>query len=321
MTTSTENINEIVTNLENKLGRKFSTKRRKIMEFIASENYKGRGITVKQLRISFKYTRDYAEKIIQDLKSRKVLTPTSIRKGHLKSYFLTNMQDYIPLVDDFKNSSTGSSTKQVEEREDIFVMLFKELSNNKGLFHNFRLQTNLVDIEDYNRLSLIGECKWEIKSASNKAKVREIRLSTFRTARLQVSPNGTVEIYISSSRDPYDLHYDTGLSEFMVDLGKIEGMFQSELNLSQPLDHFYEWNLIRLDYNYDIVGLNLAYGTNRNGVLQVKHLSGLYQFYIKQLPEKGLVLRLEKHFSFYKPFPTVKEFESNLCSFNPKLSI
>ena len=83
------------------------------------------------------------------------------------------------------------------------MTLCKAITNHPGGFHDIRLQTRLICKGDYDRLVLYGQSRWFIKSDRNKAKVKEIRLSPFRTAKLQVSPNGTVEIYIGASRKPY----------------------------------------------------------------------------------------------------------------------
>ncbi len=114
------------------------------------------------------------------------------------------------------------------------------------------------------------------------------------------------------SRKPYTLYKDIGLSEFMADLGKIEAVFHADLSISNPLEHFSNWCIIKLDYNYDIKNLKASYLTNSKGKLQVKNLSGLYQYYVKQLPTEGAVLRLENRLSFPKPYPTVNEFMNNV---------
>ena len=74
---------------------------------------------------------------------------------------------------------------------------------------------------------------------------------------LQVSPNGTVEIYIACSKHPYDLHHDIGLSEFFADMGKIDFILEGEFGFSYPVEHFYEWHIVRVDYNYDIEKIDL----------------------------------------------------------------
>ena len=134
----------------------------------------------------------------------------------------------------------------------------------------------------------------------------KFRLSQFRPANFQVTPNGTVEIYLGASRNPYDLKHDIGLSEFFVDLGEIVDIFQLEMRHSS-LEPFYNWHIVRLDYNYDIEGVDLHFLSSGTSILQVRHLSHLYQFYTKRLPHKGLILRLEERFSFAKPYKTLKE--------------
>jgi hypothetical protein len=310
---SNNNIEEIISDLESRLNIKFKNKQREVIEYIATLNFKKVGVTVKKLMSQFNYTIHYAEKVIHELKSNGILISGGIRAGHMLSYFLTNMQDYIPLPEnpaDKENSSNPKNSYDIDQ--DMIMSLCKAITNHPGGFHDIRLQTRLNYNEDYNRLELNGQSRWSIKTDRNKAKVKEIRLSPFRTAKLQVYPNGTVEIYIGASRNPYTLYKEIGLSEFMVDLGKVEAIFHADLNISNPMEHFFEWYIIRLDYNFDIKNLEVSYLTNSKGKLQVKDLSGLYQFYIKQLPTEGAVLRLENRLAFPKPYPTVNELMNSL---------
>lgn len=312
MVVSTETLKEIIINLQSTLDIKFSNKQREIIEFIAKDNYSGRGITVKHLETQFSYTKHYAEKVITELKSRKIIIPTSVRKGHMKTYFLTNMQDYIRIPEYDGKANSSYQMKNYDIHQDLIMTLLKAITNNPGGFHDIRLQTRLNYNGDYDRLALDGQSRWSLKCDRNKAKVKEVRLSPFRTARLQVSPNGTVEIYIGASRNPYTLYKEIGLSELMADLGKIESIFHADLNTSNPLEYFLDWWIIRLDYNYDVKNLKASYISESRGKLQVKDLSGLYQFYVKQLPTEGAVLRLENRLSFPKPYPTIKEFMDRL---------
>jgi hypothetical protein len=224
------------------------------------------------------------------------------------------MQDYIPSSEEHGDDKDDSSKpkKSYDIDQDLVMSLYKAITNHPGGFHDIRLQTRLNYNEDYNRLDLNGQSRWSIKSDRNKAKVKEIRLSLFRHAKLQVYPNGTVEIYIGASRDPYTLYKDIGLSEFMADMGKVEAIFHADLSTCNPLEYFMNWYVIRLDYNFDIKNLKASHLTNSRGKLQVKDLSGLYQFYVKDMPTEGPVLRFEKRYSFPKPYPTVNEFMNNL---------
>ena len=307
-------IEEIVLDLERISNTNFANRQRKIIAYIAKLNFKKIGVTVKQLRLQFNYTKDYAEKVIHELKSKGILKSSGFKIGHMNTYFLTNMQDHIPLHKDLDYKENSSSRKErYDSDQDIIWRLCKIITNHPGGFHDIRLQTNLNCDEDYNRLYLKGQSGWSLKCNKNKAKVKEVR-SLFRTAKLIVSPNGTVEIYIGASRKPYSLYKDMGLSEFMVDLGKIEGNFHADLSISNPLEHFSEWYIIRLDYNYDVRNLKASYILNSRGKLQVKDLSGLYQFYVKQLPTEGAVLRLENRLSFPKPYPRVNEFMNSFSN-------
>ncbi len=209
----------------------------------------------------------------------------------MMTYVLTNTQDQII---NKKASNHKVRKESIDEcdivNKDVILIILKELHDNNGLFHNFRLYTKLKDKEDYNMLSITTHSLWKLQSEENKVKVAYTRISLHRTINLQVSPNGTVEIYISASRDPYDLHHDIGLSEFFVDLGKIERLIQSEFRYFDPIDRFYEWRIIRVDYNHDIEGLSISHISDKTTILQVKHLSHLFQFYTSKLPNKGLIL-------------------------------
>lgn len=314
MTICNNYLEDIILDLESRSNIKFKNKQRKVIEYIADLNFKKVGVTVKKLSSKFDYSRNYAEKCIYELKNKGILKSCGIRNGHMLTYFLTNMQDYIPLSEELGDNKDNSSNsnKSYDIDQNLIMSLCKAITNHPGGFHGIRLQTRLNYNEDYNRLDLNGQSRWSVKSDRNKAKVKEIRLSPFRTAKFQVYPNGTIEIYIGASRNPYTLYKEIGLSEFMVDLGKVEAIFHADLNISNPVEHFFEWYIIRLDYNFDIKYLEASYITNSRGILQVKDLSGLYQFYVKQLPTEGPVLRLENRLAFPKPYPTVNEFMNSV---------
>ena len=304
----TEDIEEILSNLEYTVKRKLRKKESKLLTIIAVNNYYKIGVTKKMIQFELRISTDYAEKWIYNLRKNGLIVASNIRKGHMMTYFLSNMQDYIPSEQIKAPHLNKRSTHSEDIDENILSMLFKELSNNKGVFHNFRLQTRLKDKIYYEYLKVSNDGSWHLQSIKNRVKVIKIRLSNFRTVVFQVAPNGTVEIYIGASRNPYDLQHDLGLSEFFVDLGKIVGMLETELRSSFVLEHFYDWYIVRVDYNCDVEGLNLSYLSSGTNVLQVKYLSRLYQFYTKRLPKKGLILRLEEHLSFSKPYKTLKEF-------------
>ena len=101
MTISNNNIEEIVLDIERRSNIKFKDKQRQIIEYIATLNFKKVGVTVEKLKSQFNYKKDYAEKVIYELKSNGILKSSGMRNGHMMTYFLTNMQDYIPLPENF----------------------------------------------------------------------------------------------------------------------------------------------------------------------------------------------------------------------------
>jgi hypothetical protein len=303
-----EIVDEILDDLEYKTKRKLTGKKKRLLMNIAVDNYHRKGITKKTVQSILSVSPDYSEKLIYELRTSGLLVASNQRKGHMMTYFLSNMQDYIPLnKSDNKNINAKTNGSSCLEHE-LMSILFKYLTINKGVFHNFRLLTKLDDKDDYHLLKVFDTNGWTVKSERNKTKVRYTRLTRFREVRLQVSPNGTVEIYITCSRTPYDLHHDTGLSEFFADLGKIELMLEGAFGFSFPVESFYQWRIVKVEYNHDIEDIDVRYLSTGNTILQVRHLSRLFQFYTKQLPDKGLVLRLEEHLSFSKPYKSLEEF-------------
>lgn len=307
-----EIIEEIIVDLEYKTERKLTGKNRRLLMHIAVENYHKRGVTKETVQSVLNVSTDYSEKIIYELRRSGLIVASNQRKGRMMTYFLSNMQDYIPVYEsDNKNISTKRNESSCLEHE-LMSILFKYLTINKGVFHNFRLLTKLDDKNDYNLLKVSDTNGWTVKSERNKTKVRYTRLTRFRQVQLQVSPNGTVEIIITCSRTPYDLHHDIGLSEFFADLGKIELMLEGAFGFSFPVEPFYQWHIVKVDYNYDIEDIDVRYLSTGNTILQVRHLSRLFQFYTKQLPDKGLVLRIEEQLSLSKLRQTIKDFTENL---------
>ena len=119
-----------------------------------------------------------------------------------------------------------------------------------------------------------------------------------------------VEIYFGASNKPYDLKNPEGLSEFIADLGKIEAFFHTELKSFSVIERFLDWKIVRLDYNKDIKVMDISYLTSGTNIIRIRYLTHQYQIYSKQLPEEGLILRIERMLSNPKPYPSIIEFIS-----------
>lgn len=309
-------VNSRISNLELKLNIRISERKRKILQFIGTINYTHKGITGDQLAKKFAYTSNYTKNLIYDLRKEKLIISTGKRIGHRMTYFLSNMQDFIPLklLQSLKNCN-GLFGECSRLDNDIIIILLKELKRTNGLYHNFRLQTRLSDKGLYEMLATDDSnehksLQWKLQSIINKVKTGSLILPRYRSATLDVSQNGMVEIFLSSTNNPYDLINVIGLSEFMADLGKVEAIFHSDLKSFSSIERFLYWKIVRLDFNKDIKSPRGYYQTSGTNILRVHYLSHLYQFYTKQLPEEGLIVRIEKMFSNHKPYPTIMEFIS-----------
>ncbi len=77
--------------------------------------------------------------------SNGILKSSGIRDSHMMTYFLTNMQDYIPLPENFDDNkeSLSDHEKTYDIDQDLIMTLCKAITNHPGGFHEIRLQTRL----------------------------------------------------------------------------------------------------------------------------------------------------------------------------------
>ena len=159
-------------------------------------NYYKKGVAKTMIQAKLRSPTDYTEKWIYNLRNNVLIVSSNIRKGRMTTYFPSNMQDYIPVKNMAKKNLNGNTNEY--SCLDNQIILLKNLTTRKGVFHKFRLQTRLHDKKDYD---LLKDSKgWKLQSERNKIRVVEIVLSRFRRVKLQVSPNGTVEIYTGCSK-------------------------------------------------------------------------------------------------------------------------
>ena len=110
--------------------------------FIAAYNYYKEEVTKRMIQSNFRSSTDYAEKLIYNLRKNGLIVASNIRIGRMKTYFLSNMQDYIP-IEQVKISNANNRSIRFEDfDENILIKLFKELSNNNGVFPGNGLTPN-----------------------------------------------------------------------------------------------------------------------------------------------------------------------------------
>ncbi len=178
--------------------------------------FENRGITVSDLE-NLGNNKHNAEKKINDARRSGLIVPhPTIKLGKQKQYFLSN---YIYKV----NEATNNNKKNTDILPtDISLLLVRELSDLKYVYHNIRLETSLNFKEDYNLL------KWNIPSPNNKQKIKQFKLEPHRNCTIVVSPTGTVNISIECTLAPYEFHTPEGLVSFFASCGQIWRILQIE---------------------------------------------------------------------------------------------
>jgi hypothetical protein len=106
-----DEIEEILSDLEYKIKRKLTKNERKLLQFIAAYNYYKKGVPKRMIQEQFTSTTDYAEKIIYNLRKSELIVSSNIRKGSMMTYFLSNMQDYIPVKNMAKKNPNGNTNE------------------------------------------------------------------------------------------------------------------------------------------------------------------------------------------------------------------
>ncbi len=216
------------------------------------------------------------------------------------------MSNYKHIID--KRIKRDVSNTQTSIDDDIIIKLLQLLSNRNYSYHNIHLETSLNYNDDYDLL------KWNIQSQWNKQKVITFKLSLYRKCTIVVSPNGTVNITIECTYQPYEFHTSEGIIEFIGSCGQALNLLQeaanNRLNVVPPIS---EWYPTQFDYNIDLPissnNNNNAMSTQvlgwssspsslakANGRLKIKHLGIIFQIYPKGLPDHGECLRLEGHY-------------------------
>jgi hypothetical protein len=183
-TISEDPLDELVREWERDHKKKLSPRFRKIALLAANINVvKGKGITVQDL-VKRGFGKDNAEKLLNKSTKLDLMVPLDTKLGKQYQYVLTNYQCVV-----------DSKAKEKNEEEilpyDISLLLARELSGMKYVYHNIRLETTLnYKEEDYKSI------KWHIPSPSNKQKVQTFKLEPKRSCNFTVSPTGTVSISI-----------------------------------------------------------------------------------------------------------------------------
>jgi len=288
-TSSTDPVEDLVREWESK-NKELSATFREIARQTAIINItRGRGITVSDL-VDNEIGLDNAEKLLPQAVNIGLLIRLENRLGKQHQYCLSNYVHILNSKDDKEKEILPS---------DVSLLLARELSGMKYVYHNIHLVTTLNYKDDYNVLN------WNVPSEGNKQKMQSFTLEPRRSVNFRISSRGTVNISIQCTYHPFEFHTATGLMNFFGTCGKIDTYLQlCTKNRINVVPWFGNWSLMQFDYNKDLSTKDLkdkyhskVISWSSKGVLKVYYLGVIFRIYCKMMPYIGECLRAEGRFS------------------------
>ena len=158
--------------------------------------------------------------------------------------------------------------------------------------HNIHLWT-IIDKSHYEELKL--------KPAFNKSKIQRERIG-LREVIFKFNKNGSIEIEIGCSKNPFTIETSYDIFNFFAFLGQVKYTLAIILNdprerIVPPIDN---WILKYCDFNKDIEIDDKDIGQLIDLNIQIKYAGEAFRLYVKNLEER-FVLRGEKVIKVNKP--------------------
>ena len=215
--------------------------------------------------------------IIENVRKRqnRLIDPTGVtyfNKGHSSTY---------PLHNAIENQIVQSFLLQLS------LLPFQPLN-----MHNIHLWT-IIDKNHYEELKL--------KPAFNKTKILRERIG-LREVIFKFNKNGSIEIEVGCSRNPFPLETVMMMLNFFVFLGQVKERLAIILSdprerIVPPIDN---WILKYCDFNKDIEIDDKNIGQLIDLNIQIKYAGEAFRLYVKNLEDR-FVLRGEKVMKVNKP--------------------
>lgn len=286
------------------------------IESLAITKYQrcGLGITIDDIIATFKCKKTKAQRKL------KLLCKKSInKKGETPILFTlkrTKPQQYFPsciratiiknnrnrLIDSTgsnynNNSSSYSPLHNAIEQQMVYYLLtqLSLLPFDQLNMHNINMRTT-TEKSHYEEIG-IQHC-----SKENKTKIQR-ELIGVREIIYKFNKNGSIEIEIASSKNPFPIETYNDVNNLFIFLGRVKEILG--IILSDPRERIVppvdKWILKYCDFNKDIELDNIGQLMNLN--IQVKHMGEAFRLYIKNLEDK-FALRGEKIMKINKPITT-----------------
>jgi hypothetical protein len=322
--------------------------RKHIVEKIAIEKYRenGLGITFEDIEREFSVNKAKAQRTLKHFHERKVLfTANDLILGGITVLKNTSPQQYFP---------TCIKSKIVEglsKRESVLVNptgvnhSSNPLSSLVPLVLNTNDQIILETLEGHIlpllpttpsyihnihlKLGIIPQCYVELGLPTIPGNKGKKTTEVPGTSKVDYTfyPNGTVNVEVMCSNNPFRLQTEEDRSRLLVFLGQIEQVLISVLSASHGriVPNVLEWEVTECDINKDVkVSDWFHYAGLR---IQVKHMDRLFSLYIKKMG-KDTVYRVEERKHPHIPaldfindiFNPMEKVEKQIAVLNTKIS-
>ena len=174
----------------------------------------------------------------------------------------------------------------------LLLLPFEQLN-----MHNAHIRT-IIDKSYYEELKL-KPC-----SSNNKTKIQRELIGS-REVIYKFNKNGSIEIEIGCSKNPFPIETSYDVFNFFVFLGEVKERLANILNdprerIVPPVD---KWILKYCDFNKDIELDNKYIGQLMDLNIQIKYAGEAFRLYVKNLEDR-FALRGEKVMKVHQPITT-----------------
>ena len=178
------------------------------------------------------------------------------------------------------------------------------------------------------KLSIIPQCYVELSLPTIPGNMGKKTTEVIGTSKVDYTlyPNGTVNVEVRCSNNPFRLQTEEDRSSLLVFFGQIRQELISILSDSHEriVPNVLEWELTECDINKDVKVSGWFHYTGLK--IQVKHMNHLFSIYIKSMG-KDTVYRIEERKHPHKPaldfindvFNPIEKFEKLVSEFRKEL--
>ncbi len=262
------------------------TKAQKKLKLLCKESINKKGERKKPILFTINRTKPQQyfpscikARIIEN-KRKRPIDPTGANYNNKAS------SSYYPLHNAFEQQMVSSFLIQLS------LLPFQQLN-----MHNIHMRT-IIDKSHYEEID-IQPC-----SKENKTKIQRERIG-LREVIYKFNKDGSIEIEIASSINPFPIETDNDVNNFFVFLGQVKDRLASILRdpwerITPSID---KWTLKYCDFNKDVELDDKSIGQLMDLNIQIKYAGEAFRLYVKNLEDR-FALRGEQIEKVNQPITT-----------------